>query len=255
MITLRSRQSLIIGIGLVGAILLVFLLARQVLGRQDDQKQGSGLVMASGSDRFPSQSAVDWVTYADYVVVVRPTDDEEVAPSAEEVEHGEGVILRNVELTVTDVLWSTSRPPRDAPRTFEWTAYGWAFNDGSTTNRVEMAGEDEPRIELGHTYIMAIEWVDARCSPGDERIPAQWRGLGDDAVIPFDNGLIGEGELEGHDQTVAQAESSADPKDPNFSLEDQMAGLEISALVEQLRRAQPVEKGQFGPPASATQCP
>ncbi|HET7386288.1 MAG TPA: hypothetical protein VFJ19_06425 [Nocardioidaceae bacterium] len=171
----------------------------------------------------------------------------------QDVEHGEGAILRDVTLQVDDVLWSSGGAARPAPASFDWTAYGWTFRGGNPDNRTEMAGADEPRIEKGHTYIMAIEWQPPRCTPGDF-VPAQWRGLGDGSTLPFDDKTIGNGEMEGHDQSVEQARSAADTSDPNYGLKDRMAGGSADALAKALGSATPQARKEFDPPLSQTSC-
>ncbi|MDX2939038.1 hypothetical protein [Streptomyces ipomoeae] len=205
-----------------------------------------GVIIAHGSDRHPSQTAADWVTYADHVVAVTPVSEREISPTAEELENGEGLILRDVTLRVDDVLWSSDTPGKPAPTSFEWVAHGWQFTEGDTANRTEMAGEHQPRIELGHSYVMAIEWQPPVCAEEDE-IPGQWRGLGSDSNIPFDGKVLGRGESEGTATTTARALSAAkaetDPDDPNYSLEDQLIGKSATALTEALQKAEPTETG------------
>ncbi|MGH3447250.1 MAG: hypothetical protein ACRDP4_06465 [Nocardioidaceae bacterium] len=218
------------------------------------QRAESGeVVLAHGADRFPSQTASDWVTYADYVVAVSAVAEEEIPPTKEALAHGEGVILREMTLKVDQVLWARGGARKPAPASFTWTAFGWTFTDGSTANRTEMAGAGEPRIETGHRYIMAIDWQPARCAPGDF-IPGQWRGLGDGSTVPFDGKSIGKGEMQGKEQTVAQARAAADPTDPNYGLKDRMAGRGAGALAKVLSSATPATKKQFGPPPAQTSC-
>ncbi|MDT0489569.1 hypothetical protein RM717_03500 [Streptomyces griseus] len=100
-------------------------------------------------------------------------------------------------LRVDKVLWSRAAPARTAPVTFDWTAHGWQFT-GDT--RTKMAGEDQPRIEKGHRYVMALQWEPPRCDPDDGDTPGRWRGLGAESTIPYDNGVLGQGESQGHVQ-------------------------------------------------------
>lgn len=240
------RRRGIVGGGILAAA--VAAAAVLVLPRTLGGVSNEHIVAASGSDRLPSETASDWVTYADYVVVATPTAQKEIPPTKGEVEHGEGLIQRRVSLRVDDVLWSSDAATKPSPKSFSWTAPGWQFTDGSTSKREKMAVADSPRIELGHTYIMAIDWEPARCTPGDF-VPAQWQGLGAGSVVPFDDHVIGKGEMEGRTQTVAQALAA-----PNYGLGDRMAGQSASALVQALRSAKTEPKQQFGPPASETTC-
>ncbi|MEU6805291.1 hypothetical protein [Streptomyces neyagawaensis] len=213
-----------------------------------------GVIVAHGSDRHPSQTAADWVTHADHVVAVTPVAEREISPTAEELEHGEGLILRDVTLRVDDVLWSSDSPAKPAPTSFAWVAHGWQFTGGDTAHRQEMTGEDQPRIELGHSYVMAIEWQPPVCAEGDDEIPGQWRGLGSDSNIPFDGKVLGQGESEGSVTSAARALAAAkaedDPEDPNHSLEDQLTGKGAPDLTRALQNAEPT--GDTSSTASTT---
>lgn len=234
-------------LGIAAAATVVTAVIAQGAGR------GEAVTIAHASDRLPNRTATDWVTYADYAVVVTAMDDEEVPPAQDEIRRGEGLILRRVSLRVDDILWSSASANRPAPQSFTWLAFGWQFTDGSTSNRVQMAGDDRPRVEVGHSYIMAIEWQPAMCSPGDF-VPGQWRGLGQDSTIPFDDQAIGQGEMEGQIQTVAQARGTAGPDDSESSLEDKLVGKRADALAAALEAASPGAKKNFGPSESEVSC-
>ncbi|MFJ9109915.1 hypothetical protein [Streptomyces sp. NPDC102283] len=216
--------------------------------------KGHDIVIANGNDRLPNTTASDWITYADHVVAVTPVAESEIPPTPEEVERGEGMILRNVQLRVDDVVWSKAAPGRPAPTAFDWVAYGWSFQGPDTSQRVKMAGEDEPRLEAGHSYLMAIEWQEPRCSPGDEPVPGQWRGLGEDSTVPFDGQVIGDGELEGKPQSAAELLATQGIEEPDLSLEDEMTGKDAAALDHALDTAPPQTEEQFGPDPAETAC-
>lgn len=187
------------------------------------------------ADHLPNASATDWVSYADHVVLVSPVSEQVVPPTATELERGEGLIGRTLQMRVDEVLWSAAkRTP--APTTFDWQAFGWQFRDGNPDARVPLAAEDAPRFEVGHQYVLAIRWEEARCSEGDQ-VPAQWAGLGADAMVPADGGVIGQGELEGETQTVAEARSAAALD--GLSLEDQLVGGSTDDLTAALKAATP----------------
>ncbi|MGW0712322.1 hypothetical protein ACWD4G_41345 [Streptomyces sp. NPDC002643] len=231
------------------AICATVLVTQRTQEPQDAEASGGaatgpgGVIVAHGSDRHPSRTAADWVTYADHVVAVTPVAEKEISPTDEELEHGEGLILRDVTLRVDEVLWSGDSPKAAAPTSFSWVAHGWQFTGGDTANRTEMTGEHQPRIELGHSYVMAIEWQPPVCGEEDDRLPGRWRGLGSDSNIPFDGEVLGQGESEGTVTTAARALSAAkaetDPEDPNHSLEDQLTGKSASALTQALQNAEP----------------
>ncbi|MBO3681968.1 hypothetical protein J5X86_44525 [Streptomyces sp. NEAU-YJ-81] len=193
------------------------------------------------------------MTYADHVLVVSATREKEIAPTQQEVERGEGTVGRTVALTVDKVLWSRPDAPRPAPDTWEYSAMGWQFQDGDTGNRTKMA-LDQPRVEPGHRYVMAIRWEAATCSPGDDPEPARWQGLGEGSEVPFDAGVIGQGELEGRPRTAAQARSAKLKAGDDAGLEDQLAGREEATLVQELNAAQPHEPETFGPARPRDNC-
>lgn len=203
------------------------------------------IMLAGGDDRFPSQTATDWVTYADTVVQVTPVSAEEIPPTDTEVDRGEGMILRDVQLRVDKVLWTRPGFTRGAPDTFDWTAFGWYF-DGDTTDRTEVSGEDTPRIEAGHKYVMALAWSPERCSEGDH-VPARWISLGADSVIPVDGGVLGQGEEQGEVSTAAEAEAdAAEVPVSTQSLEDKVTGDPVAALTAKLQAATPTTEADYG---------
>jgi hypothetical protein len=216
-----------------------------VAGETDGRVPGP--VIAHGDDRLPNTTVADWVTYADHVVQVTVTGEKEVAPSPGEVEVGEGVIMRNLTLDVDKVLWSSSDAKRKAPKSFPWLAFGWAFkgDPDDAVARTKMVGDDAPRLELGRTYIMAIEWEPAYCPDGDEPVPAMWRGLGSDAVVPFSGSVIGTGEFMGEQVEAAVVAKSLDPMSPSYSFEDAMTGQNAAALTAALDSAKPEREEDF----------
>lgn len=235
-----------------GIVAIVTVVAIAITG-EDGKAAPSSVVVSNGADRRPSRTAQDWVTYADHVVAVTAVADKPLKQSQEAIDIGEGLILREVTLRVNDVVWSRPDASKPAPSSFTWIADGWQFTNGDTDNRTPMVDLDEPRIESGHSYLMAIDWQPAMCTPGDH-IPAQWRGLGDDSTIPFDGQVIGNGEMEGRVQTPDEARSRTDPDSPNYSLEDRMIGKTAADLSRALNDAKPAEAKQYGPPAAQTTC-
>jgi hypothetical protein len=203
----------------------------------------SDVLLGNGSDHLPSVTAADWVTYADHVIVVEAVAEQALPPTAAELERGEGVIGRIVSLTVEDVLWSRDGAPQAAPATWEYSGLGWHFAEGDTTNAVEMALLEFPRVEVGHQYVMAVRWERAVCDEDGEYTPAQWRGLGEGSEIPYDDGTIGNGESEGTVQDAAafaaEAEDEADQ-----GVEELLAGESADALVSALNSAVPDSAAQ-----------
>jgi hypothetical protein len=87
------------------------------------------VIMARGTDHLPSQTATDWTSYADQVVVVTAAAQQSVPPTQQELARGEGVIGRTVTLKIDKVLWSRDDAPKPAPATWHYSAFGWQFKD------------------------------------------------------------------------------------------------------------------------------
>lgn len=235
------------GLGLVVAATATTLVLDR--GAERDANAGPRVIYAEGADRRPSETAQDWVTYADYVVTVRAVAENEIPPAAIDLARGEGIILRDVTLKVDSIVWARPNPARAAPDEFHWTAFGWHFTDGDAGNRVEMAERGASRIELGHTYVMALEWEPARCDVGD-RTPGRWRGLGDGAILPYDGATLGQGEVAGATQAPSTFAARAARVDAGLSA--QVVGRGAAALRSPLRAA---EAGVRKPKGAEYACP
>ncbi|MFE9039738.1 hypothetical protein ACFYOG_02400 [Streptomyces sp. NPDC007818] len=204
-----------------------------------------GTQVMLAEDRYPHHSAADWVTYADHVVVV----------TAEREREGSHAPLpfidREVDLRVDRILWSRPGAARAVPATVGWTASGWVRDDSG--GRTRTAVEGAPRVEAGHSYVLALVWEEARCDEGDPRVPAAWRGLGSGGAIPFDGAVLGAGESEGRVRTAAEAREDADARASGTgltpSLEDEVTGKGTEALTARLEAAVPGERRQFARPA------
>ncbi|MET9246167.1 hypothetical protein [Nonomuraea sp. NPDC003709] len=209
------------------------------------------IVMAEGDDRLPSITATDWVTYADHVVVVNATSEQTIPPAQIEIERGEGLIGRKVNLEVKEVLWSREDAAQTAPKGWEYNASGWTFTEGNLNSPTVTAIYDRPRIEPGHQYILAIAWEGPHCAEDDAPEPAKWMGLGEGSELPFDGDVIGQGEMEGRAQSVAEARTLAADAGPDAGLEEEMAGNSADALAAKLKATPPGERQQFGPSPTA----
>ena len=108
----------------------------------------------------------------------------------------------------------------------------------------------EARVEPGYQYLIAVAWQQARCSPGDRPVPARWRALGSDAILPYDDHKVGLGENEGHAQTVSQAAAKADKPGPELPAEAQLAGKGNVDVRSALQATPPGKRLDFGPRAS-----
>ncbi|MGW1539389.1 hypothetical protein ACWCPM_03720 [Streptomyces sp. NPDC002309] len=177
-------------------------------------------------DPYPSQTARDWVAHADHVVVAAPVREEET----DRREFEKGAYLhqsdRRVTLRTDEVLWSAPRPDRSIDETFALTAPGWSVLR-SSGDRVERTVGYSPRLELGHTYLLAVR----RTSEG-------WAVLGEGAVLPFDDRTAGRGEWCGRvlgEEDVARGERFSRRSDD--SLEKAVNGRDEQAVVSALKSA------------------
>lgn len=209
---------------------------------------GPLVVDAATSDRYPNATADDWVTYADHVLAVTPVAERAPAPADNDEDGGGGLIDRDVTLRVDRVLWSRPDPDRPAPATLDWKAWGWRY-EADPGDRTAIVGAGSPRIELGHSYLLAVAWEPARCSPGDPVQPAGWTGLGSASTVPFDHGIVGEGEFEGRVRNAAEAKADADPSSPNFTFAQRMIGADGDQVAQALATARPGPPQQFVAPA------
>ncbi|WP_112466873.1 hypothetical protein [Streptomyces triticisoli] len=189
-----------------------------------DTVVGCGLT----EDRWPSNTAREWVTHADRVVVASPTREEETNRR----DHPRGPIAASTDRTVTfatsTVLWTSRRHPgRDIGKGFELTAPGWQTyrSDGS---RAKRTAADQPRLETGHTYILALRYDD------EGRLVV----LGEGASVPFDDRTVGKGEWCGRTvdtETFARGENLS-RRDDN-PLEEITLGRNEDAVRRALDRA------------------
>lgn len=197
------------------------------------------VVLAEGDSRFPDQTATDWVTYADYVVVATPVKEAVIEPDMGAASEGPpSMITRELVIRVDSVIWSSNDPARPVPDTFSWPALGWDVEDDGSRG-APMSARNTSRIEVEHRYVMALRWEPPRCSTGDRRIAGRWVGLGGQAVIPFDEpGQLGSGEFQGNPGTyedLKDVEGSA-----GATLREVVMGKKLGVLVQELKEAVPV---------------
>ncbi|GEC10644.1 hypothetical protein SSP24_82990 [Streptomyces spinoverrucosus] len=180
----------------------------------------------SADDPYPSQTAQDWVENADHVVVATPVREEET--NRREFKKGAYRFQtdRTVTLRTDDVLWSAPRPDRSIDEGFELTAPGWRIHRASG-NRVKRTAAYAPRLEPGHTYLLAVRWT----ADG-------WAVLGEGAAVPFDDRTAGRGEWCGRvltEEDVARGERFSRRADD--SLEKAVNGRDEQAVVAGLEGA------------------
>ncbi|MEU4098028.1 hypothetical protein [Streptomyces sp. NPDC026673] len=198
---------------------------------------GSGPVFGDGLGRYPNSTAADWVSYADHVVVATATSEKAVPPAQSEIDRGEGLVGRSVEMRVDQVLWSRAGTEHPAPRTYTRQSAGWVF-EGEPTNRHKYALRDQPRIEPGHSYVIALHWEPAKCSKGDKPEAAGWVGLGFGSTLPFDDETLGKGEIEGTERPAPSPSARATTSD-RTPVADLLAGQGVDQIKNLLATASP----------------
>ncbi|MFD7563920.1 hypothetical protein ACFV7O_12080 [Streptomyces tendae] len=146
-------------------------------------REGLTTVVGCGpvGDPYPSRTAADWKAGADHVVVARPASERET----DREDFDEGPVRYTVDRSVTlrreETLWSAGHPRHEVGSDFEMKAPGWSVHRSG--NRAKRTAPQAPRLEIGHTYVLALRWDDGR-----------WVVLGEGAAVPFDDHVAGRGE-------------------------------------------------------------
>ncbi|MGA4541317.1 hypothetical protein ACPA54_15150 [Uniformispora flossi] len=132
---------------------------------------------------IPASEPSDWVSYGDHVLVVTVSEEREL-PDTQVASRHEGLIMRDLRLTVREVLWSRAGADA-APQTMQATASGWIVRKGK---RTAFTSEGMPRLEVGSTYITAV-YRDHTDKGGD--------GWSSFSTIPYEQQQIGKGDNSG----------------------------------------------------------
>ncbi|WP_063788879.1 hypothetical protein [Streptomyces griseoruber] len=189
-----------------------------------DTVNGCGLAV----NRYPSETAKDWVRYADVVVVGRAVEERE--SGREELSAGtySYEVDRTVQLEVQDKPFtSTTRSHPTVGSSLDYIGLGWNVlrSDGKTLIP-ELTG-DAPRVVPDHTYVLALRWEDER-----------WVSLGEGAVVPFDGQSVGNGEWCGQVvDTDGFAQGERTGRRSDHSLEKTLLGQGLPALKSALDAA------------------
>ncbi|MET9381474.1 hypothetical protein ABZY09_10350 [Streptomyces sp. NPDC002928] len=208
----------------VAVLAAVGVVAGVLVGWQGlDTVNGCGLPV----NRYPSETAQDWVRNADVVIVgravrERESDRQELAAGAYRYQ-----LERTVELTRESVAFTSRRRTHPSPgSTVDYVAPGWKVLRSDGTTRVDDLAGDAPRVVPGHTYILALRWDADR-----------WVSLGEGAVVPFDDHTVGRGEWCGQVLgTDDFAEGERISRSDDHSLEKTLLGQDENALTRALDR-------------------
>ncbi|MEU3612137.1 hypothetical protein ABZ725_07425 [Streptomyces sp. NPDC006872] len=214
---LLTRRSLAAGTAFAGV-------AAAVLVGQGGLHTVVGCGIAN--DATPSLTAEDWVANADHAVVATPTREQDT----DRRDFRTGPVRYRTDRTVTlrtdSVLWSADSPRRALGENFDMAAAGWNVYRNSGT-RIKRTTAEAPRLEPGHTYLLALRWTDEG-----------WTVLGEGAAVPFDDHTVGQGEwcgrtLSKEDVALGEVFSRSD----DHSLEKTVHGQDEAAVTRELRRA------------------
>ena len=143
------------------------------------------VVAASADELLPGATETDVRTFADHLVVVHVLSEREVAPGPDEVAASEGLIGREVTFAVDATLWSRPGAPK-LPAQLQWQVPGWSFK-GDQRTPVTVAGATP--VQAGQQYLVPAVFV----AGSDLTGPGGWAPLTSDSVVPYDEGVVGEG--------------------------------------------------------------
>lgn len=148
------------------------------------EPRGGPVSSATRGLAFPEDTVRDWVTYADRVITVRIQSEGRREPTEEGVRLGRRSTHRKVTWTRQAVLWANpARPAEDAPSTLTTSGGSWSSQrDGA---HPEAFGGD-PILFVGHTYLAVL----THSASGEARA-REWITM---AMLPFDDGRVGDGE-------------------------------------------------------------
>lgn len=109
-------------------------------------QERSGAVTVTASSPFPAETAQDWATFADHLVVGEVVAEQPLTQSSEGDGHGSQ--LRDVTLRVDEVLWSREEAP-PLPDQVTWETLGWNYVDGErvAANFTATEGELVEQVE------------------------------------------------------------------------------------------------------------
>lgn len=134
---------------------------------------------------FTAKTLVDWKSLGDAIAIVDITDSHADNSAAGDPTENGGTYGRIADVMVDDVLWERDDTTHALPTRFSMRVWGWVAH-GNAQQAIVARGE--PRLETGNTYLIAF----AKFKTG-------WAPLGDGAEVPFDNGVVGQGEWAGRD--------------------------------------------------------
>lgn len=152
----------------------------------ESAKDKPQVVTAQSEQLIPHDKLTDWRSFSDHLVVVTVTDERKLAPSAEEIAAGEGLIPRVIDLKIDSIIWSRPGAP-DAPTSITINFDGWEFKGDKL---VPLRSRGEPMLSVGKKYVTPI----VKLAGYDSSANNGWSPLAPDAIIPYRSGVLGVGD-------------------------------------------------------------
>jgi hypothetical protein len=161
--------------------MVIVLLAASVAGGCGSQNTTSqpkrDVVIGDSQEIFPSDSLRDWKSYADHVAVYKVVDEAALPVSSEDQERGEGMVGREITITVNRLLWSAAGAP-ELPSSLRIRAPGWVLHDGQRTPLMIRGGR---RPEVGQQFLGPLVEIDDAGS-------STWGFLTSGSSVPLEDG-------------------------------------------------------------------
>lgn len=184
----RSIAAVTVGLTVVAS---VGVLAWQLPSEQPSAGAESILIQSSALELYASSTASDWVRNADVAVLAKVTDEESGPATSVGDGSGDKFMVRSVTIEVLQQLWGRAGlPDLDDGGSIEISAPGTVVRDDGSVSK--LAVRSQPRLEIGNSYVLALV-----CEPSLSGGGPSWVTLGTGAVIPFEAGVLGNGESEG----------------------------------------------------------
>ena len=230
------RVIIPVAVALAAVVALIVIVVVKSPGAQSQSAEPRVLHVET-FEEVSSATADDWAMYAEFVVTATAVNESFDYPSgsSETMTLADELVGRRVEFTVDQVLWTSPNAVNTAPEAVELTAMGY---DPSAGTNIDVTLPRTSRLEVGHTYVLALEWWRGGCFNGANE-PGTWTLIGLDGVIPYDE-VLGAGEFEGEVRTLAEAEAY-EAEFPDDSLRKDLLGDESADVQARLDSSSPAE--------------
>lgn len=184
----------------------------------------------AGMETFGDSKAEDWVTFADYLVTIRIDAERRLPREEGEADVGEGIQVRQIDATITSVLWRRpTSAATDVPKHASWPSGGWVFK-GAKERPIRVAGA--AWLVVGGTYLMPLTYM--KFFKPEPRW--EWTPMTAASMLPFEDGVIGKGER--IPLAAGQFYDGTSPG-PDSVLRDAIWGRPAADLVDTLNETEP----------------